>query len=215
MHIPRRGCKHPDRDLSAGQMLPERDIHGVETLWQPVGPIRVVTHGVWMPPNRLPRPPAGRSPAGCSGRPTIPGEFYDELVAPGGGPRPAAVALWKHFTDLGPEALAERQQAADREMRAIGVTFTVYEGTGGMTDRPWPFDIIPRVMPVRPVAPDRGGSGPETQRPQSLHRRRLPRPARRQLRGGPFRAGHRLPELQAGVRGRRPSRRRLGPHLRQ
>ncbi len=31
-------------------------------------------------------------------------------------------------------------------MRAIGVTFTVYEGTTGV-DRPWPFDIIPRVMP--------------------------------------------------------------------
>ncbi len=76
-----------------------------------------------------------------------PGEFYDELVAPDGGPRPAAVALWRHFIDLGPEALAERQRAADREMRAIGVTFTVYEGTGGTTDRPWPFDIIPRVVP--------------------------------------------------------------------
>jgi len=76
-----------------------------------------------------------------------PGDFYDELVAPGGAPRPAAVALFEHFTDLGPEALAERQEAADREMRAIGVTFTVYEETTGTTDRPWPFDIIPRVMP--------------------------------------------------------------------
>jgi uncharacterized circularly permuted ATP-grasp superfamily protein len=62
-------------------------------------------------------------------------------------PRPAAEALWRHFTDLGPEALAERQQAADREMRAIGVTFTVYEGSTGV-DRPWPFDIIPRVVPA-------------------------------------------------------------------
>ena len=76
-----------------------------------------------------------------------PGDFYDELVGPGGSPRPAAVGLFEHFTDLGPEALAERQDAADREMRAIGVTFTVYDESTGTTDRPWPFDVIPRVMP--------------------------------------------------------------------
>jgi uncharacterized circularly permuted ATP-grasp superfamily protein len=56
------------------------------------------------------------------------------------------VVLWRHFTELGPVALAERQAAADHEMRAIGVTFTVYEGGDGV-DRPWPFDIIPRVVP--------------------------------------------------------------------
>ncbi len=75
-----------------------------------------------------------------------PGEFFDEMVGPHGAPRPAAEGLWRHFTQLGPEALCERQDAADREMRAIGVTFTVYEGSTGV-DRPWPFDIIPRVMP--------------------------------------------------------------------
>ena len=74
-----------------------------------------------------------------------PGLFYDELVCPNGEPRAAATALWHHFATLGPEALAERQEAADREMRAIGVTFTVYEGSTGV-DRPWPFDIIPRVV---------------------------------------------------------------------
>jgi uncharacterized circularly permuted ATP-grasp superfamily protein len=75
-----------------------------------------------------------------------PGDYFDELIGPGGAPRPAAAALWRRFADLGPELLAERQLAADREMRAIGVTFTIYEGSNGV-DRPWPFDIIPRVMP--------------------------------------------------------------------
>ncbi|MGO9029875.1 MAG: circularly permuted type 2 ATP-grasp protein [Acidimicrobiales bacterium] len=74
-----------------------------------------------------------------------PGAFFDELVGPGGVPRPAAAALWRHFQALGPDAVAERQEAADREMRAVGVTFTVYDGTAGV-DRPWPFDIIPRVV---------------------------------------------------------------------
>jgi uncharacterized circularly permuted ATP-grasp superfamily protein len=76
-----------------------------------------------------------------------PGEYYDELVGPDGMPRQAAATLWKHFIDLGPDVLAERQEAADREMRAIGVTFTVYDESSGSTDRPWPFDIIPRVIP--------------------------------------------------------------------
>jgi uncharacterized circularly permuted ATP-grasp superfamily protein len=75
-----------------------------------------------------------------------PGAFYDELVAPDGRPRPVAEGLWRHFAELGPEARAERQAAADREMRAVGVTFTVYDGSVGV-DRPWPFDVVPRVIP--------------------------------------------------------------------
>ncbi|MGD0881444.1 MAG: circularly permuted type 2 ATP-grasp protein [Acidimicrobiales bacterium] len=75
-----------------------------------------------------------------------PTPLYDELVGPDGEPRPAALALWQHLARLGPEALAERQEAADREIRAIGVTFTVYDGGAGV-DRPWPFDIIPRIIP--------------------------------------------------------------------
>ena len=74
-----------------------------------------------------------------------PGSSFDELVGPDGLPRPAAEPLWRHFQALGAEALVERQDAADREMRAVGVTFTVYDGTTGV-DRPWPFDIIPRVI---------------------------------------------------------------------
>jgi uncharacterized circularly permuted ATP-grasp superfamily protein len=68
------------------------------------------------------------------------------MVGPDAAARPAVEALWRHFADLGPDALCERQAAAEREMRAIGVTFTVYDGGTGV-DRPWPFDIIPRVIP--------------------------------------------------------------------
>ena len=75
-----------------------------------------------------------------------PAPFYDELVGSDGTPRPSAEALWNHFAELGPDALAERQLAADREIRALGVTFTVYDGGVGV-DRPWPFDIIPRIIP--------------------------------------------------------------------
>ena len=71
---------------------------------------------------------AGVVGGGPTGWPSYdPSPHYDELVGPGGRPRPAAEALWRHLARLGPEALAERQSAADREIRAIGVTFTVYD----------------------------------------------------------------------------------------
>jgi uncharacterized circularly permuted ATP-grasp superfamily protein len=76
-----------------------------------------------------------------------PGAFFDEILGPDGRPRPAAATLWRHLADLGPGALADRQAAAEREIRAIGVTYTVYEDSGGV-ERPWPFDVIPRIMPV-------------------------------------------------------------------
>jgi uncharacterized circularly permuted ATP-grasp superfamily protein len=74
-----------------------------------------------------------------------PGPGYDELVEPHGAPRAMARGLWHHLTELGLDALLERQRAADREIRNIGVTFQTYEGDFGL-ERPWPFDVIPRVL---------------------------------------------------------------------
>jgi uncharacterized circularly permuted ATP-grasp superfamily protein len=74
-----------------------------------------------------------------------PGPGYDELVEPGGPPRATARGLWRHLSELGLEALVDRQHAADREIRSIGVTFQTYEGDVAF-DRPWPFDVIPRVV---------------------------------------------------------------------
>ncbi len=74
-----------------------------------------------------------------------PGPGFDELVEPDGQPRPTARGLWRHLTELGLEALVERQSAADREIRSIGVTFQTYEDDA-VLDRPWPFDVIPRVL---------------------------------------------------------------------
>ncbi len=74
-----------------------------------------------------------------------PGPGYDELVEPGGPPRPTARGLWRHLTTLGLDALIERQHAADREIHSIGVTFQIYDGEA-VLDRPWPFDVIPRIL---------------------------------------------------------------------
>ncbi len=81
-----------------------------------------------------------------------PGPGYDELVGPDGLPRATAQGLWRHLNKLGLGALQERQQAADREIRSIGVTFQTYEGEVAL-DRPWPFDVIPRVAGLGGVEP--------------------------------------------------------------
>ncbi len=65
------------------------------------------------------------------------------------------------------------------------------------------------------VAGGRVGAGPAAQRPQPVHRRRLPRPAVGELRGDPLRAGVGLSQLSTGVRGDGPAGRDLGPYLRE
>lgn len=74
-----------------------------------------------------------------------PGTGYDELIDADGSPRPVADSLWRHLTHWGMDALADRQRAADQEIRTIGVTFRTSEGDASV-DRPWPFDVIPRVV---------------------------------------------------------------------
>jgi uncharacterized circularly permuted ATP-grasp superfamily protein len=71
---------------------------------------------------------------------------FDELIAPGGLPRPGASALIEYLSALGPEELVTRQRAADVAIRSMGITFTVYHEEGGSIDRAWPLDIIPRVI---------------------------------------------------------------------
>jgi uncharacterized circularly permuted ATP-grasp superfamily protein len=71
--------------------------------------------------------------------------FWDELLGPEGRPRPAAGPLVDHLDGLGLAELQARQDAADLDMLAMGVTFTVYSDGRGI-DRAWPFDVIPRVI---------------------------------------------------------------------
>lgn len=49
--------------------------------------------------------------------------------------------------NLSPRQLNARQDAADRAILEMGVSFTVYS-EGRIIDRAWPFDIIPRVIPA-------------------------------------------------------------------
>ena len=71
--------------------------------------------------------------------------FWDELVDEHGVARPAAVGLVEQLDALGAQGLQARQVMADLEVRAMGITFTVYDDGQGI-DRAWPFDVVPRVI---------------------------------------------------------------------
>ncbi|MCU1502652.1 MAG: hypothetical protein JWM12_2006 [Ilumatobacteraceae bacterium] len=70
---------------------------------------------------------------------------WDELIDAEGMPRPAAKALTDLLEGLGLAELQERQDLAELDILALGITFTVYSDGRGI-DRAWPFDVIPRII---------------------------------------------------------------------
>ena len=71
--------------------------------------------------------------------------LFDELVLPNGRPRPGAGRLLAALAKLSAEEVRERKTAAELAIRAMGITFTVYDD-GANIDREWPFDIVPRLI---------------------------------------------------------------------
>jgi len=80
------------------------------------------------------------SPLRSAGRP-----LYDELLDNDGVPRDAARIVVEHLARMGRGEVIARQMLAELEILTQGITFTVY-GEGLNVDRPWPFDVIPRVI---------------------------------------------------------------------
>lgn len=71
--------------------------------------------------------------------------FYDEMFFPDGTARPGAKLLEQKMTSLSDGELRQRQQAAERALLDMGITFNVYGESDG-TERIFPFDIIPRIV---------------------------------------------------------------------
>jgi uncharacterized circularly permuted ATP-grasp superfamily protein len=71
---------------------------------------------------------------------------YDEMFEAPGVPRPHYEALYRTILGLPPEELRRSQQAADLSFLHEGITFTVY-GTKEGTERIFPNDLIPRIIP--------------------------------------------------------------------
>ena len=79
---------------------------------------------------------AGYDPAG----------HFDELLDGDGDARPAARELLAQLRSLTLDELRDRQQAAEIDIAASGITFSLYTEAEGNIDRAWPFDVIPRVF---------------------------------------------------------------------
>ena len=75
----------------------------------------------------------------------VTGRFYDEMFQPNGRPRPSAELLMQLVAALPAGELWRRQQAAERILLQLGITFNVYGDAAG-AERIFPFDIMPRIV---------------------------------------------------------------------
>lgn len=69
----------------------------------------------------------------------------DEMIGPDGQVRTSASNLARHLLSLSVDEMQRRQEAAERAIMKMGITFTVYS-EGENIDRAWPFDVIPRTL---------------------------------------------------------------------
>jgi len=71
--------------------------------------------------------------------------FFDEMFGANGKVRHGYVPFRKRVEQLTSQDMTSRQQAADKALMSMGITFNVYsEGEG--TERIMPIDIIPRII---------------------------------------------------------------------
>ncbi len=74
--------------------------------------------------------------------------FYDELLDESGAPRPHAKLLVETFKSVDDAQLERCQRAAEQQLLQMGITFNVYGDAAG-TERIFPFDLIPRIVPAK------------------------------------------------------------------
>src|SRR6266478_4218376 len=75
-----------------------------------------------------------------------PGGFYDEMFENAGMPRPHCAKLFRRLAAMETDQFEERRKLADLAFLLQGITFTVYSDGRG-TERLFPFDLIPRILP--------------------------------------------------------------------
>src|SRR4051812_47606043 len=73
--------------------------------------------------------------------------YYDEMFEAGGGARPHARLLLETIESLSDGQLLRYKHAAERLLLQMGITFNVYGDSAG-TERIFPFDLIPRIVPA-------------------------------------------------------------------
>jgi uncharacterized circularly permuted ATP-grasp superfamily protein len=75
--------------------------------------------------------------------------FLDELFEDDGTPRPTAGALVAELDRLGPEGLIEAGRRRDAIFMQQGITFETSGSSSPSHERPFPLDLVPRVLSVR------------------------------------------------------------------
>ncbi|MEO6871332.1 MAG: circularly permuted type 2 ATP-grasp protein [Chthoniobacterales bacterium] len=75
-------------------------------------------------------------------------QFFDEMFAATGEPRPHYRRLFASFREMAAADFERKRHLAATSFLQQGVTFTVYDDAQG-TERIFPFDLIPRIIPAR------------------------------------------------------------------
>ena len=73
--------------------------------------------------------------------------FDDEMMAADGRPHAHCRKLFQRLGGLSLQDFLRRVQLADLMLVNQGITFNVYSDDRG-TEKPWPFDLVPRVIPA-------------------------------------------------------------------
>jgi uncharacterized circularly permuted ATP-grasp superfamily protein len=76
----------------------------------------------------------------------IPEGCCDELLTADGSPRPHVGPLLEALSRIGPEALIDAGRRRDAIFLQQGITFEVAAADGRRRDRPFPLDLVPRVL---------------------------------------------------------------------
>jgi len=74
------------------------------------------------------------------------GPFYDEMFSAQGCARSHYARLFEKLGVMAPNQFEDRRKHADLSFLLQGITFTVYSDGRG-TERLFPFDLIPRILP--------------------------------------------------------------------
>src|SRR6266478_1227939 len=74
------------------------------------------------------------------------GSFYDEMFSAPAEPRNPYAKVFQRLATMAPEQFEERRKLADLSFLIQGITFTVYSDGRG-TERLFPFDLVPRIIP--------------------------------------------------------------------
>ena len=75
-------------------------------------------------------------------------DFFDEMFSAPGEARPHYSRLLATFKEMGANDFERKRDLAAASFLSQGVTFTVYNDDQG-TERIFPFDLIPRIIPAR------------------------------------------------------------------